>query len=196
MKSSMKIPMLVVVMALLLVGNAMAFPWIEVEGFVDPFSATITDNQDGTSLVQGLNYRFTVTNDGNTGAEMNRLSLEFEDDVFFSVSNAYGYDPDDWSSTTADSGTSMYTVLFAGTTIGVGESLQFSVDVVMNNEALTDASLWDEGQIWGQSWNAYDTMLGGDGGSTAPVPEPATMLLLGTGLAGIATVGRRKAKKA
>lgn len=33
------------------------------------------------------------------------------------------------------------------------------------------------------------------GGGTAPVPEPATMLLFGTGLAGLATVGRKKMKR-
>ncbi len=33
------------------------------------------------------------------------------------------------------------------------------------------------------------------GGGTAPVPEPATMFLFGTGLAGLATVGRKKMKR-
>ncbi len=42
-------------------------------------------------------------------------------------------------------------------------------------------------------WCANDVI--GGGATTAPVPEPATMLLFGTGLAGLAAVSKRRKKK-
>jgi hypothetical protein len=45
-------------------------------------------------------------------------------------------------------------------------------------------------------WSRIDASgIKGDYTDTAPVPEPATMLLLGTGLAGMAAAGKRKKKK-
>lgn len=37
--------------------------------------------------------------------------------------------------------------------------------------------------------------IGGNGGNPSPVPEPATLILLGTGLVGLAGFGRKKFKK-
>jgi hypothetical protein len=94
-----------------------------------------------------------------------------------------------------EAGDSSYLTLRAGTLIGLGQTLSFSLDAIIYNAALSDPSFWGEGDVWGQSWFATDTKRGGDGGSTAPVPEPASMLLFGTGLLFSGLISRKYKKR-
>ena len=191
MKKYFKIAVILFFGVFFVAGSAMAFPYIEVVGVVAPYAATWIDNGDNTTTLKGLEYTFHVT-DNISNASMKTLSLEFETDVFKSVSNPISVNPTDWTFRDWSSSDSYYEVAFAGTPINVGQSLTLSIDVIIFNAAFTDAALWGEGQIWGQSFTAMDTLGGGDGGSTAPVPEPATMLLLGSGLIGLAGMSRKK----
>lgn len=191
MKKLMRFLILSMLSVFLVAGSAMAYPWIEVSGLVDPGTA-ITDNLDGTSTLLGVEYTFCV-DAADDGAEMDYLSLEFENDVFMDVFNFTFVHPTNWMhSRLNSSGGSIYEIASAGDTLGEGGYLQFTVDVTMDNAALTDSSFWNEGQVWGQSFTAGDTLGGAEGGSTAPVPEPSTILLMGTGLLGIMGFGRKK----
>ena len=67
-----------------------------------------------------------------------------------------------------------------------GTYYKFMIDITGLNWNLSDL-----GFHWAAATCANDVIEG----SAAPVPEPATMLLLGTGLLGLAGFGRRKFKK-
>lgn len=169
-----------------------AYPYQEVEGFVNPTSATTIIDNGTTTTFSEVSYLFNVTY-ADFGAEMDSLSLEFEKDVFAGF-GAISFDmPGDWSYSVLSPPTSWYMLANAGTTVGMGDQLRFTVsDVVVYNDALAGNALWQEGQIWAQSWVSGDDLGGNDGGSTALVPEPGTLMLFGAGLAGLFYVRRSK----
>jgi hypothetical protein len=171
---------------------------IEVEGFVDPGIGTnngLTTTFTNVSYIFNVTYAapWSVTHPNTLPADdmdsfMNFLSLEFEADVFEDVGSVVPTMPGDWVYSLAVSGSgSHYKLGNAGTLVGEGDQLRFVVeDVVVYNEALSGDALWQEGQMWGQSFFAGDTFGGRDGGSTslAPatvVPEPisSTLFLIG-----------------
>ncbi len=181
---------------------AFALP-IDCSGVVNPNynDSWNVANASGTA-------RYTFYFENAPGISVNRLNLRFESDVFnlgeLDAGDFFVVTPGGWQATyytTSSNGAEWY--LTSGSAINASQG-PIVVDVnyvLLNSNRMYAASgsgwNWDEGQAWSQSFvltGPIDTL--GDrpegGGSTAPVPEPATMAMLGMGILGLFGL-RRKA---
>ena len=215
MKSFLKIPLVVLAALALMAGSSAAIPF-QSDGIVN---ANFNNSWDADTLTGTALYSFYIQTDN---VYVNRVEIEFESDIFnvsaIEPSDFNVINPGDWSTSIDNVGGYKWALSSAGE---LASSINDPIQILFNYELLsadrysassgTDANgddwAWDEGQAWGQAYGLYYTVVMdlGNGpielsvynspGSTAPVPEPATMLLLGTGLAGLVTVRRRKTGK-
>ncbi len=195
----------------LVAGSALATSFSST-GYVDP---NYNDSWDSAYLTGTALFEFYID---ETWPEVNRVTIELDDDIFTGIeaSDFTVLNPDDWT-TSVYTGTSgnVFEINMAGVlATSANDPIQITFDYTLLDEDMYDSAsegvsggwVWDEGQAWGLAYTldygVYTTHHGetvfaaihSSSGSTAPVPEPATMLLFGTGLAGLAGVVRRKRK--
>ena len=194
--------------------SAMAFGGIDIWAKVNP---NWNDSWDETTLKGTALYTIGVYPASVYGA--NYFRVTFEDDIFASVGNAADgtaglISPSGWSLNyyVNPNGVFKYEVALGGSDVlepGETPPVSFWVDYALHsadqyNQVSGIEWAWNEGGPWQQAVSASNDidslpawLGGGDpsgGTSTTHAPEPATMLLLGSGLIGLGWFGRKKVR--
>lgn len=163
-------------------------------GLVDP---NFNNTWNPATLTGTARYYFSYD---NPSVRAFWLSIQFEGDVFdlgqLDAGDVNVVNPGYWfDSITSETGFE-YARAF-GWPIN---STQDPIVVDVNYKLLGDPNTlnWDEGQVWSQAYSMLGVGVEGcgidlavSGGSTAPVPEPATMSLLGFGILGLFGLRKR-----
>jgi hypothetical protein len=190
MKPISKFMILIGFLLFLTVGTARAFPFTEVEGFVNRFASVTNDNGEGATTFEDFEYT-SVAGAPAFGAKMDWMSFGFERDILNPIASLKFVKASHRKAKHWPFSGSRYEITSAETHLDQEELLVFTDDLVVDNSALGDPELWQGGPIWTQPRSA-DRLGGGDGGPITPVPEPATMLLFGSGMLATFAFGRRR----
>jgi hypothetical protein len=189
--------------------SAFALPFSSL-GWVDP---NYNNSWDSTNLTGTARYHFDFS---NPDVNVTELDLQFEGDIFnLSLLDASDFNvivPPTWTTTMwIENGVSHW-----GISSGEGVDFTQSPIIVDVNYTLLSSSRysygnsafagdlnqweWDEAQGANNAWSQKYDLVGDSissgriytsGGSTAPVPEPATMSLLGMGILGLFGLRRK-----
>lgn len=191
------------------IGNALG-AGIDLLASVDP---NYQDSWDPDTASGKALYTFYIDPASRYGA--NVFEVTFEDDIFKTVGTAQNGTagmsaPTTWTLEDDENpGFYEYRIAWGDQDLlAPGETpyVSFWVDyVLLSTDRYYSASgqdwSWNEGDSWGQAVSATNTLVSSrygnpsGGTSTYPNPEPATMLLLGSGLIGLGTLGRKRLKR-
>jgi hypothetical protein len=134
--------------------------------------------------------RYNVTDGGSQwldSGDITKLTLNINEDLVNAYNSLFFYimDPSDCSATTTIQGKGTTTASYSFA--NKSNAAKYLIGITWeNNESLTTIE-----------WSTSNTSdgYGLDNFATSPVPEPATMLLLGSSLIGLAGLGRNKFRK-
>ena len=203
--------MLLVMLGMFLaVRSAMALPF-DSEGWVNPNYNNSWDVDDATGIAR---YYFYWE---NPAVSVTEVDLQFEGDIFnLSVLDATDFTviaPPSWtvSMYVEENDATLHWAVSDGTGINYTQDpIIVDVDYTLLSSnryyygsssyaGESDSWQWNEAQGANTPWTQKYLMSGSgsirsysSGGSTAPVPEPVTLLLFGSGLIGLGFVARRR----
>jgi len=187
-----------------LIGSTVYFDiaWSSIPGDMTAWGTPYQTNTGDPTAYDGM-FEYGVKNWAPSAASISRFEVKFDlfDATFnptgrFLVETAILGTPTGWTSS-VNSGTGgelrIYAVASPGSEILPGQTLSgFLVDFVLVNPPTYNLNDYI------QAYDVYenvDKTGDSDKGFTTPVPEPTTLLLLGTGILAVAGFARRRAKR-